>query len=663
MLEFLVERKDIAPFDGRIQYLKAASGFPGLRPRLCHVMEKVNEPLGKDYNESGYPWLTLVLGSGCLEARDADDGLIDAAAASIRTVLQGRDHLIDGTNPAALAEEFAQSLIDDRIGWRGTLTGGRATGTVEPAGQPPMNPDKESRMAVLVLAAALFTRLYHEVCALQPRPMSRAGEDSAFLHSRHQRESELRAELIEPLRQLLREATSPSPNHFNTTDSEQREHAVLAAAIAGVQAGLRTDNETLEVKYAHIRLLTELAWFHMTKNTAVYPGWSDLLQELSMQQLVEQQHPVDFGRTRPTFINIAAAPVAVQDRYAELTFNSWKNRDAAKKGTAAPSSRAIFYDSVARVLRKQASVRSAVTQEKKRPPISSIFVTTFDLELEMALWAAGTEPFVVAMPVNLMKEEGASTCWLGCVITPVDTRSMADQLRTLRKPAPEDWFLISGEGYFGGSERGKMPIVVRLNGCPLISLPKVTSQGRWTPLALAAHTLLFHTSPPEALPEGRRQPMRFEHGVLLDEYTAMQQTAADFFGSSTTLQSNDRVKFGLPDGIAGGMTTTFQRFWMVMGVQIDDSSVRSRFAYQMVAPRMSSDTPLGQKSPKRSGVVVNRRSLEAAARDLLYWYNYDVVADGCESFREDLDHYAEHLGPPSREFVADRNCPIDDDDV
>ena len=561
-----------------------------------------------------------------------------------------------------MAEAFARSLIDDRIGWRGTFSGARATGAVEHPDTPPTRPVIDSRTAVLVLAAALFTRLYHEVSALEPQPMTRTGEDTVFLHSRHQRASELRAELIEPLRQLLREASSNSPNHVQLSAAEQREQAVLKAAISGVQAGLLTDNETSGVKYAHIRLLTELAWFHLTKNTAVYPGWSDLLQELSMEQLVQQQHLLDFGRTRPAFINITAAPVAVQDRYAELTINSWKNRYAAKLGRANPSSRVMFYDSVAKVLRKQASVRTAATQVKKKPPVSSIFVTTFDLELEMALWAAGTEPFVIAMPVNLMKEDCASTCWLACVITPDDNRSMDDQLRSLRNPAPEDWFLISGETYFGGSARGMMPIVVRLNGCPLISLPKLTSEGHWTPLALAAHALLFHASPPESLPEGKRQPMRFEHGVLLDEYAAMQQTAADFFGSSPTMESKDRVKFGLPSEIAGGMTTAFQRFWMLMGVQIGDSSVRSRFAYQMVAPKMSSDTPPGRSAPLRSGVVVNRR-IDSAARDLLYWYNYDVVADRCESFREDLDHYAEHLGPPSREFVADMNCPIDDDDV
>ena len=102
---------------GRDEYL-AAKVVPWVEPRrFCNALEEIHAPLGPLYKRSGYPWITLVLGSGCLEAgHDISGTRIRDVPAIVQRLLADADPLPDGTNAAKLAGAFAASLIADRLG-------------------------------------------------------------------------------------------------------------------------------------------------------------------------------------------------------------------------------------------------------------------------------------------------------------------------------------------------------------------------------------------------------------------------------------------------------------------------------------------------------------------------------------------------------------------
>jgi hypothetical protein len=147
-----------------------------------------------------------------------------------------------------------------------------------------------------------------------------------------------------------------------------------------------------------------------------------------------------------------------------------------------------------------------------------------------------------------------------------------------------------------------------------------------------------------------------QHALLLDEYAAMQQTAAEFFNYRPDQATQNEVRYGLPIEITGVDARFFARFWTVMGVQVGDSGVRYRLTSQMMSPTMGSG-PL-RMVPDRSGVVINRR-MNSAVRDLLYWYGFDVVKARSEDFLADLDHYVKHLQGPQRRSRWEDPCPIE----
>jgi hypothetical protein len=99
------------------------------------------------------------------------------------------------------------------------------------------------------------------------------------------------------------------------------------------------------------------------------------------------------------------------------------------------------------MLREQVRYRVG-TAKAVGVPLASAFVTSFDLELEMALWSQpNAEPFILAMPVNVLIGTGpsraASTCWVGCMVTPRRLPDPAAELAALR--TPQDWFVLSSE--------------------------------------------------------------------------------------------------------------------------------------------------------------------------------------------------------------------------
>ena len=97
---------------------------------------------------------------------------------------------------------------------------------------------------------------------------------------------------------------------------------------------------------------------------------------------------------------------------------------------------------------------------------------------------------------------------------------------------------------------------------------------------------------------------------------------------------------------------------MMMGVQVSDSSIRYRFTSQMTVPTsIDGESVKKAASPSRAGLVVNWRT-DDTVRDLLGWYNFDVVTDRCENFQVDLQHYLRHLQSTTHRPAARKRCEL-----
>jgi hypothetical protein len=245
-------------------------------------------------------------------------------------------------------------------------------------------------------------------------------------------------------------------------------------------------------------------------------------------------------------------------------------------------------------------------------------------------------------------------------------------------------------------EKVSGPIVVRLTGCPLIDLPRLSADGR--PTGLGRQVL---GSPPDqrgraapgdqeilrAFAKGiRRRPrtvdqkilddlktrMTIRHAVIVSEYGAMLQNAMD----AQSWQEGDSLCRRLPyDTVRddrGG-----QRFWMLLGVQVGDQAIRQRVSHVVAwypgsDPRSDSAPPTSRRDDDARartdgpdgedlddpddegtaagigglGVLVSRH-VGYVEQDLLYWNRFDIVENAdVHLFADDLQHVAaQHLSP------------------
>jgi len=641
---------------GRDEYLKAKVA-PFVQPRrFCNALEEIHAPLGAFYKRSGYPWITLVLGSGCLEAvHDISGTRIHDVPAIVQRLLADQDPLPDGTNSAKLAGAFAASLIADRLGPPASPASGdseqRAAEPGDPSPQVGDLFDTDLKTAKLLLCAALLTRLYHLASAAAPDALSRTGHDRVTVPAGRAGSAELESDALAPVLALLGELiASTDQNSPHTGD------AVLHQALTTVDSSLNSRGHRPSLRVADIQLLTELCWYSLTQGTSVYPGWNDLLLHLSTQTSAPL---FDRWLPRPSFDDIDAAGEFVKQRYADTTRLSWDQLVDNSE-----SDRERFYATVAGILRQQAALRREfLPSSPLQPPIASAFVTSFDLELEMAMWRSSTEAFVVAVPMNLIQDVGepedclASVCWLGCLIRPDHNLTQAEQLEKLRTPDEADWFLLNGDTAYE-LDYGNYPVIVRLSGSPLMSAPRLwTEDGSdWNDLCKRLAKDYYIDLPAEP-PDPHEPELRMAHVALLEEYSAMQHVASEFLIYQPD-RSNGRVRQGLPAALFGTRGSAFARFWMMMGVQVSDSSIRYRFASQMTVPTsIDGEAVKKAPTPNRAGLVVNWRT-DDTVRDLLGWYNFDVVTDRCEKFQVDLQHYLRHLQSTTHRPAARTRCEL-----
>lgn len=695
------------PYEELDDWLRSAAVHNVQQPRLCHVLRAAGpagppepEPDGDEVapahvrrarSRLDIPWVTLVLGSECLEiqprAFDADALL----AAVLRDLMAQGD-----ARSAHLVHAFVKALIAERLGdLVATASGRRAEeSAAETLGSAPEAPSLSPWTLRLVEATAVLNSLYFQAKTVQSRAVSRwnagviplLGAPGHFRDERHSAEvpdrlaadvrrlGSLLYKLGEELKQVKADAVPIDVGHLRELVER------LRASVTNADLGA-------PVNVADVQAMTEITWATLVLDTEVYPTWPELLVDLCLQQ---GSRGIRSGTPRPSFRHVSSAeghlrkllmPASVASERAYVNGHNDNPRDEAYRQYArllvAQSSwlrQAADYDvAVAAAAQYPEPDGRADGIDDGRPEftplLSTAFVTTFDVELEMALRSRyPDQPFVVAVPVHFVHEkdvradrrERATSLWLGYVVSP----SERGLLEAVTRPQDEDWFVLSSANlkeaksedsgpHLRALEEGhslsELPFVIRLSGSPLVQLPDLEdSRGGWKASTdhLRRRALALARSQGELRAGGRRPTAarmgdptdegtaRFAHAPLLEEHHSLRLSLPEIEVSGNSAR-------GLPRDLTRLAHGSVRRYWLLLGVQLSDSVVRLRLMAQFFSAGLMHGEVFNH--PERSGMALNGTRLTARATDLLEWSEFDLVGGDLERMSAHLGHYSDHL--------------------
>jgi hypothetical protein len=310
---YRIKRDDRNWATSRREYLENCSNISVGDPAFCHAIEFAlhSQSAARDLHADkvgswdetdawrNFPWVTPMLGSGCLELRDQYEFTAESVAAAVEQrllELLGDELPPRGEHPATLARTFTKNLVAARLPQDDDREPHAAKVAVEPLA------------ARVTLLAARLTALYHWASAGGLTCMSRWDDDVARLDpDRVKRPRELQdidELLVDPLRRERVAAEMEAMRLVAGSDEQIRPIykavAILLAAI-GDNLAQRDDRDML-ISRGHVRVLTEIAWFLLVRHSTVYPGWTESLLRLTLQQKSEKLRPQ--RRMSPVLANL-----------------------------------------------------------------------------------------------------------------------------------------------------------------------------------------------------------------------------------------------------------------------------------------------------------------------------------------------------------------------
>lgn len=598
------------------------------------------------------PWFTLVLGSGC----SSGDGL-SVALSSLLDSLEKRvdelypGHGYDGRLLSERVRAFGKDLIRDRF--RPPSPSGCENGNeadAPPAGEAGIQfqPGHVDGVAHIFAAASTLTPLYHFLKAWNGDAPRRTGHDDVGTlgwdrgaWDADANGANLKLDYLEPFRRYIGDVETKAGEIAACLRSDENERPSVSNLVAALAQRLKVDLGTNQaqpkIDSSDLMSLAELAWLclamtSLRETAATTPGWSDLLVDLGYRKN---------GRLGvPLLADLGEGGALVQSRFTM------------------PSKPGSLHEAAADLLTAQYAFREGKKykaysgNEPGWPPVAAAFVTSFDLDLELALLHKGTA-FAVALPVYVVNDlQGvAHGCWLAFEVPGCEApRHESDEGRNdrFRRAAAAMSVLEDVEDLEG-------PVVIRLAGCPFVQLPSLnaddgthsdllnkladgktgtivsalTEEAEWL---LGERTAIDRATREERL-ERIRDNLELRHAVLLSEHDAMFQSDLDLIAEPTA------TACGLPSCVAAGREGWF-RFWMLLGVQIRDSAIRHRMAALLSSlPRT---TLSFGSSAAQWGVAVNAH-VSDLEQVLLAWNGLHVVQSDVVEFAPQLMHYAAHL--------------------
>lgn len=639
---------------------------------LCQVFEaRVAGSAGRnedDHNWQKFPWLTMVIGSGCLEVPAASAAIARAMGSAVMEQLEQSPSSWDLDRWQERVTEFTSTLVEDR------LMSGRRQEDV--ASEKVERRQVSVEAAQLTFATALLTRVYHQVSTVYPRAMSRWEDDVAELDldrgSTASEEIEALIATTEDVLQTVQKRLAKQQEASKVETTENILHAV-GQLLDDIFTDLSNKGRVRKVPVQRLRLLTEVAWYFLIRDTPIYPGWTDLLLRLMLAQSTRDQQRSP-RRPRPRYTSLLELADAAKSVLVVATERSW---ETARAGTEAEFSRQHLYRATAAMLWEQADAHSSRLPRSPDLPPAAAFMTTLDLELEMALTA--TEPdraFSVAIPVYVVRHRDADEaefCWLMADIPPAIDDGLGD-LNRLRRPL--NWRVLDERSFV--DEPRDRPLVIHLSGCPLIELPKASQMSDL--LREGLHAAGIDVTPKTVLVPA----------ITLDEYLAMRQTEAElsWLNRGSSADPKSRRSRGLPESLTQTRSKAGTvRYWLVMGVPMADPAVRNRVLAHVSSVhrktvesepvpgssgRLGSPGRLGLGPPELDVPTVLGEPVQAGGGEiagaavslhidddevaLLHWLGLDVVEESCHAYSDDLIHYALHVKaedddkrPPLRE--------------
>ncbi len=661
-----------------------------------------------EWSDWNRPWVTVAVGTGWIPQSDQLDAMV--------TVLSRLDHTLDRMVRANIAGCFGQDLPDgvplretaldyavDLVADRLRLP--RSQVETQPRQVPQQGAPEPSEadlwVAKMVAASMLTTRSYlvlrslggvaavhrpgHPETAREPKDAKDALDprphEGLLTRTRDGLQS-LRDGLEEALQDLesvlkgrldrcgpAMLADSILGHISEEEDEDDRSRRVanflepVLRVLTALAGGLHQELGKRMLFETDVRALSELTWFCLSSfDQDAYPGWLDLLLELSQYDDPEQ------GTVgRPSFNTVSKPTPALLARYSRLTEQSWRKDEGSE-----------LHESVAKLIIRQANYRSHYTKKEKpyvplwKPPHAVAHVTSFDIELEMALLRRAQE-FHIILPVHV-KDRRNNVLHLRWLMVYVPKDSVpgngrdVDVLRAVHTPASENLTLLTGKR--GELDSIATPLVVRLAGCPLMKLPPLEDENGVTELgqAIINDTDIANWYRANlGIRDGKAvvKNVNLLHAIVLNEYDAMLQNSMDYLpglGRQLPLET-----------VVGG--AGWQRYWMLLGVQVGDHAIRQRVSHvvswlpladvrkpvarpkeaQPGVEAQDSDASDGADQVEDSvegtstlGVLVSRH-VGLLEQDLLYWNRFNIVEkEDVQAFLRDLDHIAEaHLSAES----------------
>lgn len=604
-------RPTASAFDRFEDYLRTRT--EGVDRTIFELIRKRDREMGTGSDR--IPWPTFILGSGCLLTLAGHSGgitadiepLLEASFDGLPTEVAKRSDVFLGGLGSFLVE-----LNQQKFGPNADLYW-----LVERWEELPDRSRSESdfvlggthdvRFAVrTALVAFLATRLYTEALNAASFVLDRAEKDEvAYSLATHPAMRAVHAAVVAPLRAITRSMHAHWERNRGKSDSLDAYHALLAAFI-----GHLSDDGVSTVHRSHVEVLSAFAWFFLTDDTDIYPGWSDtlLFQATDMKDSGEHFASMPVPR-RPRLETVSPLDETswLYRRLRRVTTRSWQE---------VATDRDNFYDSVAELLIQQTEMVRAATREHPRDaswPIASAFIASFDVELEIALLSRHDLPdtgIAVVIPVVHIADSldyNTTIHWLARVIEPT-ARNATIESKLANLLDGDGWQTVGASGGDIDRFRG-MPVVVHLSGAPLFRLP---GEER------------------DILRGGE-----LRHALLLDENIALIQLSAEIAEHGRSLNPG----FGAdpPFTLSGDQSRPGPglRYWFMVGTQVADSSVRLRLLTREIAAirdpgvreqrlRKLREFAPGVEVTERLGVVINE-TVPTSERQVFLWQGFDVI--------------------------------------
>jgi len=659
---------------GDVQELDDLLGNDDLCEVIAQKFKRLDSQPATPVTLAYLPWVVPVVGSGAIGGVGSWDVGLESLLRDIEAETDKFGNSPDGSEAfRTIATRFVRSLVKGRR---------RIESPPHNAGQTRV--EVTTSAARLALVTALLTRYVHVARAMDPTALNRSSDEIIELPAGiaasddpYKIESTVHAPLLEQINHLIADLNGAKK------DRGLKDRG-LATLLDALKDGLTHDRHLVSMNW--VRLLTEATWLKLVDSPDAYYGWSELMLSLflklnakgtPLRNAESESSTIRLFARKPRLVPFAKIGDLVREAFEVPTRMSWL-----------ADNHSPVHNALAQVLISQARQSGKPTNATTLPRALAIS-TAFDLELEMALWRAGSG-FQIAIPLHAHNNDDmADLVWVVGTVDPNDQPHDQKPLEAIRNP--KLWMPLSVLRV--DSLRKDLPIIVHATGCPLININaecKNTVRQLVRPNGVGAGgPYAFEDI---ELPES----IHVSHAVSVDEYLAIRLAEAEYQRAYESVQANALQRPEVADiGQVFPKSGTNPTYFSFFGVPFGDPAVRQRLmslltvrwirrngltkeenprqAGQKISftntPKIPTEAELsveaehlrrGLAGPRSlSGIAVNTR-LDLEEASLLSWLGLSVTHGDCAELVPHLLDYASHVSDESDNWhpVHSSTCTV-----